>query len=112
MLADLLFGDRGRTRDVEEILAWLSAPSDDDEGQTASYARLDGDDLDSLLVTDDAPAPAVFDALDAALGTDEPPAAGPAAEKGAAAAKRPRRPRKPKAEPAADDLDAVLEVED
>lgn len=111
MLADLLFGDRGRTRDVEEILAWLSAPSDDDTFAEPAV-RLDGDDLDSLLVTDDAPAPAVFDALDAALGAEEPRAAEPARDEGAARPKRPRRPRKPKAEPTTDDLDSVLEVED
>jgi uncharacterized protein (TIGR00288 family) len=97
MLAELLFGDRERTRDLEEMLAWMDASEDEEslfELEEEPAAPAVDEDLDALLVTEDG---------------EEPPAK-PVTK--AAKAAKPAKPTKPPSVPSFDELDAVLELDE
>ena len=91
LLAELMFGDSERTREVEETLAYLAAHADDEDSGPPSEENGAGDldDLDQLLVAGnlESASAADLDDLDAALVADpEPPK------------RKPRSSRKPKSE--------------
>lgn len=105
LLSEFLFGDRARTREVEEILAWLASPdsAEEDPAAVEKPRRIDTDDIDSLLLSDE-PADSE-ESDDAAEGTD--------ADGGDRKKKRRRRKGGKKAdEGSSSELDDLLTVDD
>ncbi len=100
LLAEFLFGDRGRTREVEEIVAWLASPdsAEEDAPTEEENIALDPDDIDSLLLSD------------GPSESDDASADGSDADGGDRKKKRRRRSKKSGGDRS--DLDEVLLVDD